>query len=120
MNKTSILALVAVAGWHVAAHAHHSHAMFDHTRTVTVTGTVTNYSFRNPHVYLWIDVESEAGEVENWAIEMSTISNMLGRGINAGTFTAGDVVTVTVNPLRDGRPGGNYTSIVAADGTTYD
>ena len=51
---------------------------------------------------------------------MSNISNMESRGIYRSTFKTGDVVTVTVNPLRDGRRGGNYTSVVAADGKRYD
>jgi hypothetical protein len=50
---------------------------------------------------------------------MSNIDNMRSRGIVQSTFKAGDVVTVKVHPLRDGRPGGNYTSVVAADGKTY-
>jgi hypothetical protein len=119
VNRLLSIALLS-AGLHLPAQAHHSHAMFDHSRTITVTGEITNFSFRNPHVYLWLDVQDEDGEVKNWAIEMSTINNMVGRGINASTFKVGDMATVTVNPLRDGRAGGNYTSITAADGVTYE
>lgn len=113
------LAVVAIA---VAApaRAHHSHAMFDHAKEVTVTGTVTAFSYRNPHVFLYVDVKGPDGTVVKWAIEMSNIENMRSRGIVQGTFRAGDVVTVKVNPLKDGRPGGNYTSVTAADGKTYD
>jgi hypothetical protein len=99
--------------------AHHSHAMFDMTREVTITGTVTNYSYRNPHVFLYIDVKEPDGRVTAWSIEMSNITNMERRGVFRSTFKTGDVVTVKVNPLDDGRPGGNYTSITAADGKTY-
>src|SRR5688572_19394848 len=99
--------------------AHHSHAMFDHAVEKSVTGTVTNFSYRNPHVYLYLDVKEPDGAVVKWAIEMSNIENMRSRGIVQSTFRAGDVVTVKVNPLKNGRPGGNYTSITAADGKTY-
>ena len=51
---------------------------------------------------------------------VSNIANMERRGIYRSTFKAGDVITVKVNPLRDGRPGGNYTSVTAADGKIYD
>jgi hypothetical protein len=51
---------------------------------------------------------------------MSNISNMEGRGIYRSSFKVGDLVTVRLNPLKDGRSGGNYTSITAADGKTYD
>lgn len=100
--------------------AHHSHAMFDMTREVSITGTVTAYAYRNPHVFLYIDVKADDGTVQNWAVEMSNISNMENRGIYLSTFKPGDTILVKLNPLRDGRPGGNYTSVVAADGKKYD
>ena len=104
--------------------AHHSHAMFDHAVEVSVTGTVTTFSYRNPHVYLYLDVKddksADKGSVVKWAIEMSNVDNMRSRGIVPSTFRAGDVVTVKINPLKNGRPGGNYTSVIAADGKTYE
>ena len=101
-------------------HAHHSHAMFDMTRELAITGIVTTYAYRNPHVFLYIDVKGADGEVKNWAVEMSNIANMESRGIYLSTFKPGDTITVMLNPLRDGRPGGNYTSVIAADGKKYD
>ena len=100
--------------------AHHSHAMFDMTREVSMTGTVTAYAYRNPHVFLYVDVKVDDGTVQNWAVEMSNISNMESRGIYLSTFKPGDTITVKLNPLRDGRLGGNYTSVIAADGKKYD
>jgi DNA/RNA endonuclease YhcR with UshA esterase domain len=94
--------------------------MFDTTKEVAVTGTVTSVSYRNPHVFLYLDVKGEDGKIENWAVEMSNIANMQRRGIYRATFKVGEVVTVKLNPLRDGRRGGNYTSITAADGKTYE
>jgi hypothetical protein len=100
--------------------AHHSHSMFDTSREVTITGTVTNFSYRNPHVFLYVDVKNDKGGVASWAVEMSNIANTQSRGIYLSTFRVGDVVTVKVNPLKDGRFGGNYTSVTAADGKTYE
>ena len=100
--------------------SHHSHAMFDTSREVTVTGTVTSFSYQNPHVFLFLEVKGDDGNVVPWSVEMSNISNMESRGIYRSTFKVGDVVTVTVTSLRDGRRGGNYTSVVAADGKRYD
>ena len=113
-----VTALAEAGAW--PASGHHSHAMFDHSKEVTVTGTVTSFVYRNPHVFLYMDVKGEDGKVVNWAIEMSNISNMESRGIYASTFKVRDVVTVKVYPLKDGRPGGNYVSVTAADGKTYD
>ena len=122
MRKVTVIALIAMGlgfGSAGPVTAHHSHAMFDMSREVTITGTVTNYSYRNPHVFLHLDVKNDKGEVASWAVEMSNISNMQSRGIYLSTFKPGDVVTVKINPLRDGRLGGNYTTVIAADGKTY-
>lgn len=99
--------------------AHHSHAMFDHTKQSSVTGTVTSFDYRNPHVGLYLDVENSGKKVNYW-VEMSNVQNMIRRGIGHGTFKPGDKVTVTLHPLKDGRPGGNYIKVVAADGKTYE
>ncbi|MBI4886305.1 MAG: hypothetical protein HY824_04380 [Acidobacteria bacterium] len=121
--RTTVLAGMAaalLAGGVAPAAAHHSHAMFDTSRDVTLTGTVTAYSYRNPHVFLYLDVRNDKGDVVSWTVEMSNIGNMQARSIFRSTFKPGDVVTVKLNPLKDGRPGGNYTSVVAADGKTYE
>ncbi|MBD08338.1 MAG: hypothetical protein CMD70_06425 [Gammaproteobacteria bacterium] len=121
-NLIRIDFLVGVAAF-VASNlslAHHSHSMFDHSEEVSISGTVTKFSFRNPHVFLFIDVKNENGEVLNYWIEMSNIPNMIRRGVGYKTFAPGDEVTVNMWRLKDGRPGGNYTTIVAADGKTYD
>ena len=94
--------------------------MFDTSREVAVTGTVTNYVYRNPHVFLYVDVKSDNGAVQNWSVEMSNIGNMESRGIYSSTFKVGDVVTVKINPLKDGRTGGNYTSVITVNGKTLD
>jgi hypothetical protein len=100
--------------------AHHSHSMFDHTKEVTVTGTVSGYAFRNPHGFLYVDVKGESGQMVTWWIEMSNISNMLRSGMTKDSFKEGDVVTVTMHPLSNGKPGGNQMKIVTAAGKVYD
>lgn len=112
----SILALAAAA----PAWSHHSHAMFDHAKEMTVTGKVTEFVFRNPHVFLYVESRNDKGEVVSYWVEMSNIPNMIKRGIVQSTFKPGDTVTVKLNPLKDGRPGGNYLTITAADGKTYE
>jgi hypothetical protein len=122
MNKliwTGLAAGALALGISAPALSHHSHAMFDHATEITIEGTVSEFSYRNPHVFLYVDV-AEQGETVKYWIEMSNIPNMIRRGIGANTFKSGDQVTVNMNPLTDGRPGGNYVTIVAADGNTYD
>src|SRR5262249_45819002 len=116
MRKTLYPMFIAAAIWALSlpALSHHSHAMFDTATEKTITGTVTNFSFRNPHVFLYVDVKGSDGQVVTWAVEMSNIGNTLRSGIHQSTFKVGDVVTVALNPLRDGRAGVNFPSITPA------
>jgi hypothetical protein len=99
--------------------AHHSHAMFDDSKEVTIEGSVKSFSFANPHVYLFVDVKNSDGTVTTYPVEMSYIQNMMTQGITASTFKPGDAVTIIMNPLRNGRPGGSYTGAVDAEGHKY-
>ena len=117
---TGLLWVAMALGIVAPALSHHSHAMFDHAKQVSLVGTVTGFVYRNPHGFLYVDVKSENGEVMNYWIEMSNLTNMVTRGIGRSTFKHGDKVTVSFHPLKDGRPGGSYITIVAADGKIYD
>tara|TARA_B110000240_G_C13378878_1_gene401566 strand:+ start:560 stop:934 length:375 start_codon:yes stop_codon:yes gene_type:complete len=117
--KIRFLVSVVITGFLSPAVAHHSHSMFDVDQEITITGTVTAFMFRNPHCFLYVDVEDESGTLVNYWIEMSTIPRMIQNNVGMKTFQPGDIVTVNMHPLNDGRPGGNYTTIVAADGNTY-
>ena len=119
LTWTGVLAAVLALAVVTPAWPHHSHAMFDHTKEMTVAGTVSEFVFRNPHVFLYVTVKGENGEDVNYWIEMSNIPNMIRRGIGQATFKPGDKVTVNLDPLKDGRPGGSYVTITAADGKTY-
>ena len=121
-HLTWTVALIAVMTFGIAppAWAHHSHAMFDFNKETRISGTVSQFVFRNPHVYLYIDVKDDKGDSARYTIEMSNLTQMITRGVGASTFHVGDKVTAKVHPLRDGRPGGNYMTILAADGKTYD
>lgn len=119
LKWTGLLAGAIALGVVSPALSHHSHSMFDHAKEVTVTGTVTQFVFRNPHAFLYIDVKSDNGEIVNYWIEMSNLPNMIRRGVRVTTFKYGDKVTVNLHPLKDGRPGGSYVTIIAADGKTY-
>jgi uncharacterized protein DUF6152 len=120
LQWTGLLAAAMALGIVSPALSHHSHAMFDHTKQVSVSGTVTEFVFRNPHAFLYVDVKGENGETMNYWVELSNLTNMIRRGVGQGTFKPGDKVTVNLHPLKDGRPGGSYVTIVAADGKTFD
>jgi hypothetical protein len=120
LKWTGLLAGALVLGIVSPGLSHHSHAMFDHAKQVSVSGTVTEFVFRNPHAFLYVDVKGENGEMVNYWVEMSNLTNMITRGVGKATFKPGDKVTVNLHPLKDGRPGGSYVTIVAADGKIYD
>ena len=119
MTRSVLLATVVAFSLAPPAWSHHSHAMFDHSKTVTMSGTVTEFVYRNPHVFLYIDVSGADGKTQNYWIELSNIPNMIRRGVLQNTFKVGDKISVDLYPLKDGRPGGSYVTITAADGKTY-
>jgi hypothetical protein len=123
MNRkrvTGILIAVAVAGVALfpalPALAHHSYAMFDDSKTVSLEGTVKDWQFSNPHAWLVVTV-AENGKSEEWAIEGPTTNGRQPRGWSRTTFKAGDKIKVEINPLRDGRKGGAFLRATLPDGT---
>ena len=94
-------ALVLPAG----ALAHHSFAVFfDPTKTVTIHGTVTQYRFTNPHGTIALDVKGADGKIEKWRAETNAPVILARRGWTRDSVKAGDKVTITGWPSRDGRP----------------
>ena len=98
------------------AWVHHSGAMFDREKQTMITGTVTEFTWTNPHASFRVDVPNGEGKVESWAIEMNSPNNLVHAGWKRSTLKLGDKVTVKINPLRDGRPGGLYVGITLPDG----
>lgn len=123
MKNTHAAALLAGAIIAVSASpafSHHSHAMFDHAKEITITGDVVNFAYVNPHGSLDIAVAEANGQSKKYWVEMSNLTNMVARGITPATFKKGDRITVKMHPLKDGRLGGSYTLITASDGKSYD
>jgi uncharacterized cupredoxin-like copper-binding protein len=108
-----MMGLMAAVG---PAFAHHSGAMFDASKKVDVSGTIIDFNWSNPHANFKVNVDKPGGASEVWAVEMNSPNNLVRDGWKRTTLKPGDKVTVTVRPLRDGTPGGQYVSIVLADG----
>lgn len=91
--------------------AHHSFAMFDSTREVTIEGVVKEFQWTNPHSWLQVETINEAGETEEWAVEMLSPS-VLGRmGWRRNSLAPGDKVRVVLHPLHSGAFGGNMVRV---------
>jgi hypothetical protein len=99
-----------------AALAHHSFAMFDRDKEVTLNGTVREFQWTNPHAFIELDVPDPAGKVEKWSVEMNSPNNLQRQGWKSTLLKTGDKVSVTLNPLRDGKKGGLFVAITLADG----
>src|SRR5215470_3422279 len=108
--------VTALLAFSAPAWVHHSGAMFDREKQTTITGTVTEFNWTNPHASFRVDVAAPDGKVESWAIEMNSPNNLIHQGWKRSTIKNGDKVTVKINPLRDGRPGGLYVGITLPDG----
>jgi hypothetical protein len=101
----------------VVAFAHHSFAMFDMQKDVSLNGTVKSFNWESPHSWLQVVVRNSTGEDKEWSLEMGAPSSLYRSGWRQASVKPGDRVTVVVHPLRDGRSGGSLVSIVLPNGT---
>ena len=101
------------------ASAHHSTVVFDEGKTELITGEVTRFVLRNPHMILSVDVPDEDGEAVLWKLEGQGIGAMQAMGFDRDSITAGDIITVKISPLKNGRPGGLVLGLIGADGRAY-
>ena len=102
----------------VSLFAHHGNSAFDTGKRLTLKGTVTEWFWANPHCFLKFDVKDDSGNVVNWVTETTNGPDMIERGWSKQTFKAGDEVTVTVEPVKNGSPIGRIREVVLANGTT--
>jgi len=107
-------ALLAVCQTPVAAH--HSFVMFDTAKQVTMSGTVTSFEWTNPHAYIELDVKDESGAVKHWSIELGSPSILQQSGWKFNTLKPGMPLTVIINPLKNGNPGGLLVQANLEDG----
>jgi hypothetical protein len=111
-------ALALAAGVAAPALAHHSFAMFDFQASKTVTGTVEQFDWTNPHTFIWLQVPTSAGNgvTERYGFEGMSPNYLGRRGWTKSTLKPGDKVTVTYHPLKDGSKGGTYQKVMLSDG----
>ena len=111
MNRALTYTLVAVATMLTAssAFAHHSFAMFDQSKLVTIQGTVKEFRWTNPHVFIQVMVINDSGTEDEWSIEMTSPEQLARVGWRPGTIKPGDKVILNIHPMHDGK-GGQYVS----------
>ena len=116
MHRTARMLLAASAFLTGSAFAHHSPVMFDQTQRVTLTGTVREFQWTNPHAYIQLLVKNAQGEEEEWSLEMGASLYLYNLGWRPSSVKRGDTLTVTIAPLRKGGNGGLVMKAVGADG----
>lgn len=104
--------LAAMVGAVSPALAHHSFAMYEPTKTLTFKGTVKTFQWTNPHVILWVLVQPDSGGApQEWSLETTSPGVLTRAGWTRQSIKAGDRVSVTFSPLRDGSHGGGLNSV---------
>ena len=102
------LAAAVALGTGSAASAHHSFAAFITTTEKTISGTVKQVDWTNPHTWIWVDVSNGQGTVETFGFEGMSPNYLARRGWSKSTLKPGDTITVTYRPMRDGSNGGMF------------
>src|SRR5215467_891742 len=115
--RTISLAVLATVALAAPAFAHHSFAMFDQDKTASIKGTVTEFEWGNPHVWIrMMAVDPSTGKDARYAFEMGSVARSTTDGWKRDTIKPGDVITVTIHPLKDGSRGGMYLAAELPDG----
>jgi hypothetical protein len=121
MPKAKLLLAAATLGLAFAAArvgAHHSTAIYDSDNPVELAGTVVEWQFVNPHVFIMLEVvDAATNEKAVWSLEGGNTAGLFRRGWTPNTLKAGDKIVLTVRPLRSGASGGNYSNPRWADGS---
>jgi hypothetical protein len=115
--KTTLAVLLVVVALAAPAFGHHSFAAeYDGTKPVNVTGTVTRVAWTNPHIWIYVEVEDEGGEVTNWAFSAAPPGVLMRRGIMKSVIPVGEVIQVSGFRARDGSNNASGGSITFTDG----
>ncbi len=110
----SLIALFAAG----TATAHHSAAMFDRDKQVSLTGTIVNFQWTNPHSWIEIEVPNESGGTDKWSVECNSPNNLARQGWKSTSLKTGDKVTILIHPLRNGDKGGQFLAVTLPGGET--
>jgi Family of unknown function (DUF6152) len=112
-----LLLTAALAVAPLAASAHHAYtAEFDTTKPVKLSGVVTKVEWSNPHVWLYLDVKDEKGNVANWGFSASPPGMLQRRGITKNSLKLGEMLTISGHRARDGSNNASGNVVTFADG----
>lgn len=110
------VAVIGLAGGAVTAFAHHSTSMYDNRNSRIVSGTVKEFQWTNPHMFIKLLVPDANGNTVEWYVECGTPNINARQGWKKSDIKAGDKITAEINPMRDGSPGATLKWVQLADG----
>ncbi|HEY5413141.1 MAG TPA: DUF6152 family protein [Caulobacteraceae bacterium] len=113
-------AAAAVLASAAPALAHHSFAMFDMAQEKTISGTVTDFQWTNPHTWIWLETPAASGAAEQWGVEGMSPNFLERRGWSKNTLRRGDKVSVVIHPVKNGGHGGSFVRVTLPDGKVMD
>jgi hypothetical protein len=119
LGQTWSFVLVLLAGT-LSLSAHHGNASYDISKTVTISGTVTEFVWTNPHVFLRVNVKDENGEIAHWVFEAQNVVNQATAGWSKAMFKPGDQVTIDAVPAKNGRRIGRFRGRIVINGVVFD
>ena len=115
MKRTLLAAIAALSLCGASMSAHHSFAAeFDINRPVKLTGAVTKLEWTNPHAWIFVDAKDEKGSVQNWAVELVGINDLLRRGWGRDRVHTGDIIHVDGYCAKNGTNTANAASVSLA------
>jgi hypothetical protein len=112
-----VLAVLVLAALQPALLGHHSAAMFDNTKVVEFSGTIKEFQWTNPHVWIQVNVKNASGSQE-WSIEGGGPNTLSRQGWRPTSFKAGETVAFRINPMRDGTHAGLFVGARFSDAKT--
>ena len=96
--------------------AHHGSSNYDMSKTVSVKGSVTEFSFINPHSAIYLELKDDKGNVQKWLVEADSPNNLARNGWTRDSIKPGDQVTIVGNPLKDGSKVMRLRKVTFSDG----
>src|SRR5438128_12123125 len=115
-NTRAALIIMSIVALTAPMLSHHSGAMFEKEKTITVEGVVKEFQFTNPHSWLLVDEKNKDGSVTTWGFEAEGPSTLQRAGIRRRDFLPGTRLKLTCHPMRDGSPAAAWIDAVRANG----
>lgn len=118
--KSMALAAAAAALLSIPAWAHHSHTNYNTDQFITLSGTITEVAWTNPHVWIYMEVANAQGRPQMWALEGGSPTSLMRGGWQRDSMKARDKVSVRCHRLRDGSEGCLLGFVTNINGTAMD